>query len=305
MRRFFHQPPITAFSSRLLIRLLSMLTLLVLIFTTIQASRDARHSAWSGANDSNEMQSKIDAPVASPPKNAVADEDSEEFSAAKEEFAAVVDREPLSDIEMPAYWRLVRWSREESLDALKGRSSRDLLFTNFVETPAKLRGKPVQLKLHLMRSLSHSPEPNNSAGVPLVYEGWGCTDESRTNPYCVVFTERPGEMPIGPNIREDVTFYGYFFKLLSYEAQDDKRRMAPLLIGRLVWHPSPATMGGLSTSRWFWPSVTGGLCLLTAFLYVMQRYANYQGLRPNPRADENVAVSHWLKDISTNDEELT
>ena len=42
MRRFFHQTPSMAFNSRLIIRLLSMVTLLLLIFTMIQSSYIAR-----------------------------------------------------------------------------------------------------------------------------------------------------------------------------------------------------------------------------------------------------------------------
>ena len=149
------------------------------------------------------------------------------------------------------------------------------------------------------------PRKKQFRGCVAGLEAWGCTDESRTNPYLVVFTERPNEMPIGPNIREDVTFHGYFLKLLSYEAQDDKRRMTPLLIGRLVWHPAPSTANSITTSPWFWRTVVGGMFLLSVFLYGTQRYANYQIARRQIGESERESVKHWLQDITSDNDSVS
>jgi len=223
--------------------------------------------------------------------------DPAERNAIQNEFSVIVDREPITRIEMPAYWRLVRWAGEDSLETLKGQARRDVPFTQFLEAPAKFRGTPVRIHLHLTRSLWHSPEYNNPAGVSRIFEGRGFADESRTNSYCVVFTERPNEMPIGPHIRENVTFHGFFLKLLPPEAGDDKRRATPLFIGRLEWNPPHTAKGIISASSWLWPSI-GGMLLLGISLFALQRYAHRTLIPPNFRFPEDELISHRNQEVS-------
>ena len=155
------------------------------------------------------------------------------------------------------------------------------MLTNFVETPQKLRGTPVQLRLRLTRSFWHSPDPNNPAGVSRIFLKAGVTpDESRTNPYCVVFADRPGEMPIGPHISEDVTLLPRLFhsNLVPDEAGDEKHRSAPLLIGRLEWHPTHSAGKHPSrASSWLWPGIMGGMLLLVVPFFAWRRYARRTG----------------------------
>ena len=50
------------------------------------------------------------------------DQDEEEWEAAKEEFQAITDRESLAAIDMPLYWRLVKWARAQTFDQLRQRA---------------------------------------------------------------------------------------------------------------------------------------------------------------------------------------
>src|SRR5258708_4594257 len=49
------------------------------------------------------------------------DLDAQESESAEREFQAVTDREPLAAEEMPAYWRLLRWSGSQPFDELRSR----------------------------------------------------------------------------------------------------------------------------------------------------------------------------------------
>ena len=162
-----------------------------------------------------------------------------EHSQAEYLFQAVTDKEPLAREEMPAYWKLMRWSMTESFEDLWERSRKDLYFTHLAETPEKYRGELIGLKLSLRRALAHDAE-ENSAGAKQVYEAWGVTNESRTGLYCVVFYDKPSELAIKPSIHEEATFVGYFLKQFTYEDAMGVKRWAPLLIGRLHWRENLA-----------------------------------------------------------------
>ncbi|HEX4146621.1 MAG TPA: hypothetical protein VHY91_24175 [Pirellulales bacterium] len=177
------------------------------------------------------------------------DSDPKQRDAVNEQFKAVVDFAELASVEMPAYWSLMRWSRAQSFGELQQRARRggvDVFFKDFAEEPEKHRGELVQLELHVVRALTFDVGAN-PAGIKRVYEAWGVTDnDSRSNPYVIVFSEKPPQMPLGAKIDEEGTFVGYFLKDMGYEAHDNARRFAPLLIGRLRWRakePPPRRPG--------------------------------------------------------------
>ncbi|HEX3658398.1 MAG TPA: hypothetical protein VHV55_21590 [Pirellulales bacterium] len=197
------------------------------------------------------------------------DADPEERDAAKEQFQALSDKEDLAAVDMPAYWRLMRWSRNQSFNELQKRAKRggvDVMFTHFAQEPEKHRGELVQLKLRVVRVVRFDA-PENPAGMKQTFEAWGVTDnDSLSNPYVVVFSEKPPELPLGAKVEEDAMFVGYFLKDISYEAYNT-RRFAPLLIGRLRWRDNPAAAmlrDQKSNPRDMWLVLGIGLTVLTA-----------------------------------------
>ncbi len=171
----------------------------------------------------------------------------EEAEFLKQELELVEDKSGLDVLEMGAYWRLVGWSKDQTSEEMDQRARRDIQFTHLWERPAKYRGQLVRLNLRLVRTVRYEAEKNR-LGVDWLYEGWGTTTDSGSNPYVVVFADWPKGLPLGESLEEDVTVDAYFLKLFKYNSRDGKARSAPLLIGRLNWHRTPANGGENSTN---------------------------------------------------------
>jgi hypothetical protein len=292
------------------LRLVSMLFMLIVLYMMIQRARDESVWRWlvndGGMSASEPVTNHVSTTPAQdsgPSFEGPTDLDVDESEAAQELFQAVSDRTSLSVEEMPAYWRLWRWARAQSLQTLRQRARSDLSLSHFLELPDKYRGQIVRLRLHLRRSLSWEIGPEEKAGgAKQVYEAWGWSDES-PNFYCIVFTDPPADMPIGPTVADEVTFYGYFLKLISYRDQQDKLRMAPLLIGRVHHHAGlpPASDQG---SWMFWLLVGGGVILVLIVVRWTRSYA-FPALpqKPVDKAVARASVTTWLAEQPPDDED--
>ncbi len=224
-----------------------------------------------------------------------------EQSQAEYIFQAVSDKAPLATEEMPAYWKLMRWSMTESFDDLWQRARKDLYFTQLAEAPEKHRGKLIGMKVSLRRSLAHD-EVKNSAGAKQVYEAWGVTNESRTGLYCLVFYDKPPELPISPSIHEEAQFVGYFLKLFAYEDALGKSRWAPILVGRLRWRENPirSSLKRQREEQELWPWVFGGAGVVVVFVGLWTRnYLRAGTLLQTEGEVDHAAIEQWL-DTNTN-----
>lgn len=205
------------------------------------------------------------------------DTDDEQRAVFQEYAEALTDKRPLTAEEMFAYWQLFDWTRANSFQELWKRADKDVLFAQLFGAPADYRGQPVALKLHVKRVLRHPPG-DHEGDRPTVYEAWGATDDSKTFPYCVLFLDKPPQLPLGDDLTEEARFAGYFLKNLQYRDKLDKSRAAPLLIGRIEWQENPgkkAYEAARNNSPWeFWVAIGG----FAAFL-ILRWY-----LRPRPAA---------------------
>jgi hypothetical protein len=221
--------------------------------------------------------------------------DPEERQAFKDEAAVLTDNQPLAAEEMFAYWRLFEWARRTSFDDLWKRARKDLLFVHLFETPARHRGELVGLKLHVKRVLEHPPIPDAPEGAT-VFEAWGATDDSKTFPYCVIFPEKPSQLPLGDNIDEEALFAGYFLKTLQYHDKLGKLRAAPLLIGRIRWQENPGQREyeqSRVNSPWTFWVVAGGFGVFLLLRLLLKT----RSTRPIPlrtRSPDESAISDWL-----------
>lgn len=159
------------------------------------------------------------------------DESPGERGEAQRLFQAVTDRTILTEPEMPAYWKLMRWSLAQTQSAMEARADANPFFTRFFEEPEKQRGRLFRLRVHIGRIVDHEA-PKNSAGVKRIYELWGWTDDSKSFPYLLVTSELPTGLEVGPNVHAEVVFTGYFLKTMNYQAST-RTLSAPLLIGRV------------------------------------------------------------------------
>lgn len=276
--------------------------MLVVVALVYAQARDAKNWQWLAAADKDAA-----APSGEKPPNgsrpvwqeiridASNDRDEEEHAIGRMQLDAVLDKAPLQNVEMPAYWRLLKWSRSQTFEELSARARRDVVFTQFVQRPERFRGQLVRLRLHVRRVLHHDELKENSAEAQQAFELWGFTDESGAHPYSIVVPEIPDWFRRGGDVEEECVFVGYFFKLMAYDATE-KTRVAPLLIGRLrpLSGPLPKKPAAKATSKLE--------ALVIAAVVGLVALAIWWGLptrrRKTPRAQATAAddaVETWLR----------
>jgi hypothetical protein len=253
------------------LRLMSMITMLVVLGLIIAKAADPGTWAWLVKDDQG-MAKRIAAEAprddVPPPAKPVAtklpleaitfgptDQDIEEQDGAAEEFMALTDGGLEQRVEeMPAYWRLFGWVQHQSTDQLRKRASQKAVFNQFIRNPEEQRGKLFQFDLNV-RQVHEYPATTNKVGVKTVYEIRGFTTESKAWLFFLLTPELPKGFPVGTDVVEQVTFTGYFYKLQGYieagAGPRDKPLQAPLLIGRISWKPS-ALAAVQADSDWDW-----------------------------------------------------
>jgi hypothetical protein len=221
-----------------------------------------------------------------------------ERDAAREEFAAVTDKTPLVKVEMPAYWRLMSWERNQSTDDLLKRADKDVTFAQLWQQPDRWRGKLVEIPVHLQRTRAVDDLPDNELRMKTLYEAWGWNSQSQPYSYWMMVPQLPRGMPQGESITQDATFVGYFFKLLSHEDREGKLRSTPLLIGRLIWHPAPnSPLARPDEWTWTWYLATALVALFAVRwgLVLVGRSRGAVSPRSLPATRNEEAVEAWLE----------
>lgn len=274
MRRLSDRPPTTFFRGTEVPRLLTLVVMLGVLVLLIDLASDPKTWVWLAPDvgkDEQADQRAAPTPLSelgddvTAPEPAVAgpsDEDPLEQDAAREEFQALTDKTLLATEEMPAYWRLMGWEEHQTTDALLHRATKEVSFNEFYRQPDRWRGKLVQFPVHLRRTVKATDLAENPLGLKSVYEVWGWNSDSQPYSYWLVVPRLPPGMPSGASIYEEATFVGYFLKLLRYEDHEGRNLATPLLIGRLIWHPTPNSAQARS-DEWTWPwYLLGALALI-------------------------------------------
>jgi hypothetical protein len=288
-----------------------MVMLLVILALIYSQARKPQTWSWltGGSQQTAETGQNLNEPPPAPANEkvipALTDLDPAEAAEAAKLFEAVSDRSPVSAIEMPAYWRCLKWAMAQSSPDLFRRAQPDVFYTRLWEQPDKYRGKPFRLRLHVRRVLEHEPV-ENSVGVTKLYEAWGVTDESKTHPYVVLFSELPAGLPLGSDLYQDVTFAGYFLKTMSYTSADTTRA-APLLIGRIMPLPAetsaPLPSETSSGNDWIWMAVVAALVAagIGWRIFFLRRPRKSAVAARSTSSDEN--FDDWLSRENLTDEQ--
>jgi hypothetical protein len=194
----------------------------------------------------------------------------DEWEPAVKEFQALTDSTlECGREEMPAYWRLLKWSVQvpQSRPAEFPRLS----YGELVNSPSKCRGQALRVELCACRVLSYEA-PRNSLGIKRLYEIWGWNEDSRGSLYVVVSPELPPGIAPGETVSERLRVEGYFCKIQGYvavgSAAQSAPSAAPLIIGRLAKYQPPATP--LVTGRELWHG-TAALLLIATFIGTLSR----------------------------------
>ncbi len=195
---------------------------------------------------------------------------SNEWEPAVQEFQALTDSTlECGREEMPAYWRLLKWSvgNPQSRAAEFPRIS----YGELVNSPGKCRGQAMRVELCACRILSYEA-PRNSLGINRLYEIWGWSEDSRGSLYVVVSPELPPGIAPGETVSERLEVRGYFCKIQGYvavgSAAQSTPSAAPLIIGRLAKYQPLATP--LVTGRELWHGAAA-LLLMASFIGTLSR----------------------------------
>lgn len=285
-------------------RIFSLLMALLVIGMLYTRARDPLMWRWFAAPD---VEKRDEAPVAvagtQPAAAQVAPEsivvgpndlDPEEQAKFQSYKDLITDRTPLRPREMLPYWQFVEWSRTQSTTELEKRAQVEPAFTLVWEHPERYRGQLIRLRMHVRRVLQYDAS-ENSLGLKVLYEAWGWTDESKSFPYVVVFSEKPPGLPVGNEVEAEVVFVGYFLKMMSYTAFDSTRG-APLLVGRLRMNKGGSRAAPpVSTPL---TAVVAVVCGITVFAGVVGWWW-LAGTRPKVRStqpvlDEGFAADKFL-----------
>ena len=252
MRRRVEANPRPLLQRRETTRLMTLLLMLAVIGMLMIRARDpkmwamfanvAEEQARAGDDDvpPPETGAVAGQPAAEPPANPLPvlpalDEDSEEQDSLQEEFQVVTDKEFFQTIEMPAYYRLLRWVVSQPVEELQRKAIKDPRFGDIFTRPEAYRGKLVDIRLHVMRVLKHKDvEADNPAGVTKLWEIFGYNDSSGQNSYIGITPELSPDMTVGSRVIEEGRFVGYFIKLMAYEDAGGKMRASPVFIGRFI-----------------------------------------------------------------------
>jgi len=145
--------------------------------------------------------------------------------------------------EADIYARTLARVQYTSPAALAKALSRGVTYTHVFQEPERYRGSVIRVEGRLLRVNRYDPPfEARQAGVHHLYEGWVFSEFLGANPYVVIFTNWPANLPeslLGqPKIREDirVSMDGFFFKKFRYQSNDRRssHRDAPLVIGNTL-----------------------------------------------------------------------
>ncbi len=204
--------------------------------------------------------------------------------------------------EMPAYWRLLRWTQNApikgSVTQVSSPRYMPLAYHELINRSKGLRGQPVTVDLHICRVVSYDA-PANSLGIKTLYEVWGWSEDSRGALYVAVAPELPAGIKVGESVHYRGTLRGYFCKLQGYLAVGSPGRptttAAPLLIGRLNEYRDPQTV--VATGQELWHGAAG-LLLALSFVGILPRFSPLRTRKPvlasHVAARDPEALDAWI-----------
>jgi hypothetical protein len=235
------------------------------------------------------------------------DKSAVELEVLRDGLSAFDDKKGIAPQEMSAYEDVVEWVQSQSLELLRQRAEEslkksgrpDLTYKDFLADPDQYRLQVVEIDLNIHKVEKCDRKVLGSE----VYEIWGSSKQSRGWLYAGVVIDPPADLPLGEIKLGEGTgahLVGYFFKRLGYNKQggkSDDPLLAPMIIGRLDWHPV-ASQPVDRSQEWIWIALFGGVVILglgvTAWIMIARhRKPVFAGV-PTTRADLRPGLHEWL-----------
>lgn len=182
-------------------------------------------------------------------------------------FQGLIDRTGMTARDNAAYAALLGRVRSTPFVELNQQARRDVLFSQLIEDPERYRGLPVHVEGTALRVIRQNVQDSRIYPDGVYYEAYAISPDSQNNPWVLAFEQAPAGLEGGDNLRQRITFDGYFLKLWAYEA-GDKFRVAPLLVGRFPPVSETVAKGarGFRFDDRLWPILL--LVLLTLYFGV-------------------------------------
>ncbi len=180
----------------------------------------------------NEPHESETAPLRDDAVRVVGDSGSQSTSIDKSLLASVTDNTfGVTAAEKVAYDTLLAKVRSVPLAELERSARADVPFAVLMLEADRYRGEVLTIDGEIRRCVSMAALPDE----PTLLEAWLFTADSGLNPYRVVLTELPADVPLGDDLKPPfrVRVTGYFFKRYSYATENDFHT-APLLLAKTL-----------------------------------------------------------------------
>ena len=222
--------------------------------------------------------------------------------------------------EQPAYFQVLGWVDHQPLPLLQKRATRAFFYDTLVNSPKTMRLQLVEVTLNVKQIVpcvsankEGKLEPILSPDDKPLFEVRGVSQESGTDLYFGMVTDLPPNMPIGADgsLNEDAVLIGYFFKVQGYYSRQQqiqieasgkpaKPHKAPLILGRLIWQPSPITASATKTTPVWVIATIGGIGIIVVVGWVYwssRRRTSVPRITITSSGDPDApAFDNWLDD---------
>lgn len=144
----------------------------------------------------------------------------------------------IRDSERDLYFMLLRRLRHES-EAVVSKAAHSVAFNVLLSDSKKFLGRVIRVKGEARRIVPMPTPPERD--LPQLYEVWLFNSDGGLNPFRIVCSELPPNMPTGDelpkNIRVEVS--GYYFKRYGYATADGRLHVAPLVLAKSMQWQRP------------------------------------------------------------------
>lgn len=200
-------------------------------------------------------------------------------------------------------------SFETPFDAFKksAEENKHVTYAHLMSTPDLYRGQviPIKGRMVMLRRIPPMLSVKENSAVKDVYVGWVFGPTRHANPFCVHFPILPAGLEPSEEMKQEVTFYGYFLATFKYEAKDGPK-VTPFMVGPTVVlggekEAAPATMDS--------PVVTliqvgiGFLLFLSIVFFLMHMWAHRADRRVFSTLDQ-IKNKHLSSPFANEDETL-